>query len=1236
MKKISFIIVLMMIGLFCNAQSGMTIDPNVPLGTLITEHLLAGCGTSSTAISSLTTTCPNGSAFFSNTNPSFPFASGLLISTGQMPNSSSSASCPNGNSVSPNLQSLAGTSINNVNVVKFCFTPQVDYITFDYIFASMEFNSFCNSSYNDPFGFFLSGPGINGPYTNGAVNIATLPNGQPVTINNVCANMSAYQVYPANNTTGFNGATIELTAYYGPIVPGQQYCIEFGIADASDGALNSAIFIETGSFIVTENGSVESITGEQITIPGGVSVGSPTTVLTCNNTSIQLQAQGGDIYEWSNGVQIFSDPAVATITQPGTYTVTITNSVCNVTETHDVTITQDISIPIAQISSPTTILNCHTESIVATASGGATYLWSGGTSPNTASNTFYLPGTYWVTVTGANGCTAKTSISFTFQEDMHIIDILTGDIACSGGTDGYIVVQYEGGFAPFQYLWNDGVNTLNRSNISAGNYKLTITDGYGCTLQETVTITQPPLLMITDTTYRHLSCFESNDGSIAITVNGGVPPYQVTWNDNNLSGLNRNNLAAGIYAVTITDAHHCFVMEQFVITQPELLNISTCNNQIICEGMSAIVQATAHGGTYPFIYYWSQTPTPNEYQPGLAERVVTPNTTTVYRVYIVDAKGCQSPLDSIRITVSPYIIIDTIIIKDNSCFQKCDGQAKILYHGGTVPMSFSWASPNNTLSNLCVGQYFVTLTDKYGCTADTTFYINEPYELTATVHTTDALCYGSEDGTADLFVQGGTEPYSYLWNNGATTNRITTSAANYEVTIYDANHCRLTVPAIISQPSKIISTELHSQKICYGQNVSMSVYSSGGTPPYYYDWTSDKNEENHSETWNVSPTVTTTYFVVVTDENKCKDTLAPVTITINDELKIKSITTSQQTICPGYDSEITVVVEGGNGGPYMMRLQNGKIVGSPFTVNPTETTTFYITVDDMCGDLPVMDSITIDVLPKHDINFIPSAYSGCVPLMVDFTAQSDYAFESYFWHFDNYAPSSEQYANHVFVESGSYDITLEATDAIGCIHTKTIKNMITVYPLPISSFSFTPDIATTVNPEVTFINHSTGASKYYWSFGDGDSSNNVHPIHTYMPSVNNYFVTLIAESNYNCRDTSYREIGVENLTALYFPNSFTPDGDEKNDCFKPCGNFISQKDFHLIVLDSFGEIVFESTKYDDTEKASDCSECTPNSWNGKMKNTGKTLPNGIYVWHCKYRDKNGIIYEKTGHVMLIR
>lgn len=237
----------------------------------LVEDVLLGSGVVATNITYTGDASSRGSFTTGTTN--LGLAAGVVLSTGDVLTIPGSGSSAVGGGLQggsdPDLVQLSGQTINSAAILEFDFVPTGDSLKFNFVFASEEYPDYVCSQYNDAFGFFLSGPGLNGPFTNNAVNVAVVPSTTvPITINTInsgtpgafysastCAaadpnwqNNSVYYVNNQNGTTvAFNGFTVVLTAL-AQVQCGETYHIKLAIGNGSDFSLQSGVFLQAGSF----------------------------------------------------------------------------------------------------------------------------------------------------------------------------------------------------------------------------------------------------------------------------------------------------------------------------------------------------------------------------------------------------------------------------------------------------------------------------------------------------------------------------------------------------------------------------------------------------------------------------------------------------------------------------------------------------------------------------------------------------------------------------------------------------------------------------------------------------------------------------------------------------------------------------------------------------------------------------------------------------------------------------
>ena len=253
-----------------------------------------------------------------------------------------------------------------------------------------------------------------------------------------------------------------------------------------------------------------------------------------------------------------------------------------------------------------------------------------------------------------------------------------------------------------------------------------------------------------------------------------------------------------------------------------------------------------------------------------------------------------------------------------------------------------------------------------------------------------------------------------------------------------------------------------------------------------------------------------------------------------------------------------------------------------------------------------------------DIWLVPN--EGCEPLVVSFLNNTTGA-AGFIWNFGDGTFSTDTFPTHTYT-AGTFYPSVIVISTTGCADTLAPIDTIVVHPLPVADFISNPDFGVTVileNAQYQFTNLSSGADFYQWIFGDGSGDTTVDAAHTYT-AAGNYDVTLIAITEFGCRDTTIKTpIIIIEEPSLYIPNAFTPNGDGVNDFFGIYGNSI--KSYHMKIFDRWGEMIFENNDYFPT-------------WDGLYH--GHPLNIGVYVYLVQVDYKDGSSLWRKGDVTLIR
>jgi gliding motility-associated-like protein len=813
--------------------------------------------------------------------------------------------------------------------------------------------------------------------------------------------------------------------------------------------------------------------------------------------------------------------------------------------------------------------------------------------------------------------------------------LLTGDLTviddpCFQSCNGRASIIMTGGVAPYNYSWGSSTNEM--TNLCVGDYGLLVTDANGCEFYVTFEIKQPSLLEF-DTSYYHVSCFGTQTGGANIWGIGGTPPYTYLWSDGFGAGAH-NNIAAGTIQVTVSDANGCSLMEQFNITEPQLLQVVTSGDYAICEHQSVNVVAQELGGTAPYTFYWDNGDG-NGFSVGPQTFNIVPHEDVTYTVYVVDGQGCVSNYAFTEIIVSPEIHL-TLNTNNNTCYQTCDGNALLGVSGGLQPFNYSWAVNGPYLNHLCAGLYTVTLTDQIGCRADTMFVITQPSALQLIMETENARCSYSNDGSSIANVIGGTPPYNYVWSDNNQTNELAAGPGTYHLTVSDDNNCRIYGTANISAPQELRILTLYNPTICIGGTATVVGQASGGTQPYQFYWQGTDGVQSWEHLFQTSPDTTTMYHLTVTDNNGCTVAGNKVTVNVHPPLQIVNIINSVNNVCLGKSTYIELDIIGGNGGPYEITTNSGELISSPFLYTPEETTNLIFYVEDLCETPMVSDSIMIYVHPSPIVDFSIETDQGCPGEPIAFAANDTIDTNTYVWDFGDDVFAFIKNPVHAYEESGFFDVTLTVRSQYGCKDSLTVHSMVEIFPKPYANFSASPEVVGILNPKIKFINHSEQALFYFWYYGDGDSTINFKNPEHYYKNLGEYEVMLVSENEYGCTDTAIRIVLVKEQYTIYAAEAFTPNGDGRNDCFRICGNGINPHTFIMTIYNRWGELVYSTDKFDGDVACDSCGEGAWDGTRGSRMKGDKYLPNGVYYWYVRFTDYDSIGHEFNGNIQLIR
>ena len=646
--------------------------------------------------------------------------------------------------------------------------------------------------------------------------------------------------------SGSNGVVVNMTGTY-----------SFGSTTYSSGAM-SGIATMTGTYI-TSAIEIDTATVIQPDVIG--ITGTPTNPACYGGTNgtVNISITGGTspyTYLWNNGVITQNLTGVGS----GTYTVTVTDGhLC--TQTSSFVLNNPAQIVVSTFGSNVFCNGGSNGAIYTSILGGLfpyTYHWQN--NATTAFITGLTAGSYSLTVTDAANCSSTGGYTVTQPLALSVSNT-TGNISCNGFTDGYINTTTTGGTPGYTFHWSNNATIQNISGLTAGTYALTVTDLNNCLYTASYNVTQPGALSL-NTVITNVSCFGGSNGSIDLTVNGGISPYVYHWQNNSVSQDINNITAGNTYAVTVTDNNYCVILGgPYSVTQSALLSAGATAVNVNCfGGNNGSVSSTVIGGNAPYLYLWSNNATTQN---------INGITAGTFTLTVTDSNNCTATASAN--IIQPAVIGLSVTVTNVSCFSFADGTVDLTVTGGIAPYTYQWNNNavSQDLTNIPAGNYSVTVTDMNTCTTTISSSVTQPASLSilslpSLYNSYNISYYGGSDGSIDITVSGGTAPYTYLWSNNAITQDMYgLTAGTYTLTVTDSHLCTSSASNNMTQPlqgSLITVSGVETNVSCYGgSDGTVNITVSGGIPPYTYSWS------NSATFQDINSLPSGTYTVTVND-----------------------------------------------------------------------------------------------------------------------------------------------------------------------------------------------------------------------------------------------------------------------------------------------------------------------------------------------------------------------------------
>jgi len=721
----------------------------------------------------------------------------------------------------------------------------------------------------------------------------------------------------------------------------------------------------------------------------------------------------------------------------------------------------------------------------------------------------------------------------------------------------------DGAYKP---ITNSATNLTFTSGVS-GEHVLYYSYGTGCYGLDTVNfdlVTKDSLTITKDYNGENVSCNGASDGQVTSWTHGGTQPITYNW-DNGFSETNsfgysvNDNIPAGTYIVDIIDADGCLVKDTITITEPTELLATAHVTPTIC-GLPPILGDLAidniSGGVPTYTVLWNT---------GSNQMTLTDFPSATYSYIVTDANDCKF-YDTLVLYNSAKPIANFNVL--NEClYDQADFQDLSTSSIGTIT-NWDWNFNDGTTSTTQNPSHYYLTSGDYNPT----------------------LIVTNSDNCKDT-----------------VTNPLTMypiPLASFSV----QNEC---------QYDELCFTDLST--VGTPDNITSYIYNFGDVSPY---GTTASPCHQYSASGDYSVTL------IVTTNNGCiDDTTIGLTV-----YPVPSVSFTATTICvnepPTEFTNTSIIQAPDNFQAWQWNFADGNTSTDENPTNNYASDGVYTVqligmTNHNCLDTTEVD---VTVYEKPEASFTSNIVDSCSIACINFESTSTSPTTNvvaWNWNFNNGLTSGLERPSSCFENESNtddifYDITLIATNALGCKDTVTNQDYITVWHNPIADFEADRYLTNMYETEFEFTNQSIGEQFYDWDFGDLANSSDENPIHAYA-DTGSYIVELIVSTEHGCTDTIAKPLRVDAVTNIYAPNTFTPDGDGVNDVFRV--ESYNLKELKLQIFDRWGQLLFTGEGID-------------SFWDGTYK--GEMAIQDTYIWQLEAKDGFGKKYKYRGHVNLLK
>jgi large repetitive protein len=1099
-----------------------------------------------------------------------------------------------------------------------------------------------NQSVQNPSGLTAGTYTVTVTYVGGTTATATAIVTQPnvLAANSTVTTISCFGFTDGAITLNPNGGTSPYTYNWGNSVTTQN---------------RTALAAGTYTVTITDTRNCQVTQSATVTEPQAISLPSAGTTITniaCfgnQNGAISITPNGGTApftYDWSNdGPDVIdNDPKDLTGLVAGTYTVTITDSRNCVFTSQGYSIVEPSVLATTFVSK--TNAQCagsatgQAQISVNGGTGNKTFCWKNTTGGNCVANvqnpTNLPPGTYNVTVTDANGCTAVLASNVVIDGPPSTLTVQSSSTPspCFGQPAGSITLNVSGGWTGYTYAWSGALPpSANINGVSPGNYVVTVTDQNFCTLTQTVNVGGPQTAISIGTpVVQNVTCFGAGNGGINLQVSGGNPgQYDVIWSNTSLEGQAIGGLNPGTYQPQVTDANGCTaVFNPITITGPQPIVLDT---NVVAANPTGSIDLIVTGGTPGYNYQWRNAGgTVVGVQQDLSNQP-----SGVYTVQVTDANGCSLTaaysIPELNALNGTAISSSTNSCNNDGCINisiptNAVGPFSISWTGSPIPMPTTSYTPS--VCNLAAGPYNVTVTAANGNSVVLpTTTINQLQQAIVSSQTQNPFDeLGNGKITLNPVPSGANLTYNWSPIASTANSLLNLDSGTYVVTITNQTSGCTTVQTfhLMREYAALSATATPTNPVCAGAATGSIVLGvTGGNDPYTYNWTGPNGFSKTTK--DITALLSGVYNVTITDQNGTTRTLGPFVISSQSNLEISNVNelsnnngwqVSGETMC---DGEAAVVFGGGVG--------TTSIVWSNGVTGANNTTlcggVYSVTVTDQLGCTAVWtDALTAPpAIALEQQSAGVSCYGLCngsakvnieggvEPYRVQWsTGQTDQlVFQSTF-------------SEAVNLCGGNYTVTITDDNDVVRVFTVTVPE-----PAEIT-FDFSRIDPRSFNScDGELILNAEGAVEpvtYTWSGSFSHSGDEKRAEGLCAGEVVQFVLTDANGCTAIAVDTvNYPEDGCFQVRPVITPG----EQDGNNDfllitCIETVPNDIE-------IYNRWGQLVFQTEDYTNND-----SDPTHN-WKGLTK-SGEPLAEGVYYYILQYTDDQGNEHQLKGAINLLR